>query len=331
MRYEYDALGNLLKTIRPDGQEQSWLNYGSGHVYGVVFNQKDLVAFKRDDLHREVERLLANGLVEQKEYNPVGLLTAQRIFSEQADHTTHYQAQREYHYDQNYLLTQVQDSRLGQINYQYDPVGRLLKSQGQHLQEIFAFDPAGNLIDANTTGQSKINNNLQTQYQGAHYRYDAQGNVVEKQYQGKILKLQWDNLNRLQRSDYDGLQTDYGYDVLGRRIFKKQGRELTLFGWDGDLMIWESYQNQADDHAAYTKHYLYEPNSFVPLLHTGYQQFIQLIETPDYSQYQTKPYSVYKDPVWKDTRKQRAELERTLFYHCDQIGTSHCQDSCHPL
>ncbi len=58
------------------------------------------------------------------------------------------------------------------------------------------------------------------------------------------------------------------------------------------------------------------------MLQTGYAGFIKLIETPDYSKFQTEPYSVYKDPVWKtETRKNKVELERVAFYHCDQVGT----------
>ena len=41
LRYEYDELGNLSKTIRPDGQVQTNLTYGSGHIYGIAFNQQD--------------------------------------------------------------------------------------------------------------------------------------------------------------------------------------------------------------------------------------------------------------------------------------------------
>ncbi|MEG9039968.1 hypothetical protein VPJ55_17175 [Acinetobacter baumannii] len=41
----------------------------------------------------------------------------------------------------------------------------------------------------------------------------------------------------------------------------------------------------------------------------------ELIETPDYQEYQTKPYSIYKDPVWNSTtRKKRADLEQITFY-----------------
>ncbi|MFW2141662.1 hypothetical protein ACG94V_22025, partial [Acinetobacter sp. ULE_I001] len=84
-----------------------------------------------------------------------------------------------------------------------------------------------------------------------------------------------------------------------RRLFKNNQTDhsLTLFGWDGDVMVWESVKSSKAQ-TDYTKHYLYEPNSFVPLLQTGYAGFIKLIETPDYRQFQNVPYSIYKDPVW---------------------------------
>ena len=60
----------------------------------------------------------------------------------------------------------------------------------------------------------------------------------------------------------------------------------------------------------------------MPLLQTGYTGFIKLLETPDYAQFQHQDYSVYKDPIWKtEIRKNKAELERVAFYHCDQVGT----------
>ncbi len=325
----------MTQTIRPDGQVQANLSYGSGHIYGIAFNQQDMVAFQRDDLHRETTRLLANGLVQNKNYNDVGLLSSQIIRHEQETldqlqqpqlQQAKHQAERHYHYDNNYLLTQVDDSRLGKLSYQYDPIGRLIKVQNPYSSESFSFDPAGNLIDPVATQTSQVKNNLISQYQGKHYKYDAQGNVIETTQSGQTLKLTWDNLNRLIQSDHNGQITSYGYDVFGRRLFKKNTTEdsLTLFGWDGDLMIWESYKTNSNqlNKQDYTKHYVYEPDSFVPLLQTGYTRFIELIETPDYRQFQDVPYSIYKDPVWKtDTRKNKAELERVAFYHCDQVGT----------
>lgn len=321
LHYEYDELGNLIKTIRPDGHTLNHLVYGSGHIYAIGLNNQEVASFQRDDLHRETTRLLANGLIQTKQYNDVGLLSSQLIQPEQETQDyLQYQAHRHYQYDQNYLLSQVEDSRLGRLNYQYDPIGRLIAAQSLHKTESFNFDPAGNLIDSDSVlSPAQIKNNLIKSYKGKHYQYDAQGNVTEIIQAGKNLKLTWDNQNRLIRSDNNGLVTEYGYDVFGRRLYKKTTNELTLFGWDGDLMIWESVKSAQ---MSYTKHYIYEPNSFVPLLQGGYKDFIQLIETPDYQEYQTKPYSIYKDPVWNSTtRKKRADLEQITFYHCDQVGT----------
>ncbi|MFW6537439.1 RHS repeat-associated core domain-containing protein [Acinetobacter baumannii] len=321
LHYEYDELGNLIKTIRPDGHTLNHLVYGSGHIYAIGLNNQEVASFQRDDLHRETTRLLANGLMQTKQYNDVGLLSSQLIQPEQETQDyLQYQAHRYYQYDQNYLLSQVEDSRLGKLNYQYDSIGRLIAAQSLHKTESFNFDPAGNLIDTDSVlSLAQIKNNLIKSYKGKHYQYDAQGNVTEITQAGKNLKLTWDNQNRLIRSDNNGLVTEYGYDVFGRRLYKKTARELTLFGWDGDLMIWESFKSAQTN---YTKHYIYEPDSFVPLLQAGYKDFIQLIETPDYQEYQTKPYSIYKDPVWNNnTRKKRTDLEQITFYHCDQVGT----------
>lgn len=321
LHYEYDELGNLIKTIRPDGHTLNHLVYGSGHIYAIGLNNQEVVSFQRDDLHRETTRLLANGLIQTKQYNDVGLLSSQLIQPEQETQDyLQYQAHRHYQYDQNYLLSQVEDSRLGRLNYQYDPIGRLIAAQSLHKTESFNFDPAGNLIDSDSVlSPAQIKNNLIKSYKGKHYQYDAQGNVTEIIQAGKNLKLTWDNQNRLIRSDNNGLVTEYGYDVFGRRLYKKTTNELTLFGWDGDLMIWESVKSAQ---MSYTKHYIYEPDSFVPLLQAGYKDFIQLIETPDYQEYQTKPYSIYKDPVWnRNLGKERTALEQFTFYHCDQVGT----------
>ena len=325
LRYQYDELGNLSKTIRPDGQEISHLTYGSGHVYGIALNQKELVSFKRDDLHRETERYLANGLVQTNQFNDVGLLISQIIQPEQetSERQLH-TGLRNYQYDKNYLLTQIDDHRLGKLNYQYDSIGRLIKTQTPNNTELFSFDPAGNLIDPIATQISQVKNNLVTQFQGKYYKYDAQGNMLESQENGNNLKLYWDNLNRLIQSERNGQITEYGYDVFGRRLYKanKTQNTMTLFGWDGDLMIWESQQSGQDKDNSYTKHYVYEPSSFVPLLQGGYSKFIDLLDTPNYEKFRTQAYSMNKDPVWKnDARKTKTPIEQFAFYHCDQVGT----------
>ncbi|WP_217445049.1 YD repeat-containing protein [Burkholderia cepacia] len=54
---------------------------------------------------------------------------------------------RRYRYDASGQLTDINDTRRGQLAYRYDPVGRLLEAQSRLGHETFAFDPASNLID----------------------------------------------------------------------------------------------------------------------------------------------------------------------------------------
>ncbi|MTD33746.1 hypothetical protein [Paludibacterium denitrificans] len=55
-----------------------------------------------------------------------------------------------------------------------------------------------------------------------------------------------------------GDSTEYRYDPLGRRIAKLSQGKTTLYGWDGDVLAFETQ----DDAAV---HYLFEPGSFIPL------------------------------------------------------------------
>lgn len=276
-------------------------------------------------MHREIERYLISGLIEKKCYNDVGLLSSQHIFSDDDASYIQYQADRHYQYDQNYFLTQVKDSRLGTYEYKYDPIDRLIKAQNKNMQETYLFDPAGNLLDPDDYLEQHLKNNTLKTFLGAHYRYDEQGNVREKQTINNVLKLNWDNSNRLIASEQNGQKTKYAYDVFGRRIYKQTENEgLTLFGWDGDQMIWESYaSDQPLKKTSYTKHYIYEPNSFIPVAQAGYNEFIELVELPNYAEkFKDKEYSTRQDPIWQsDLFKRKKHAESLVFYHVDQIGT----------
>ena len=83
-----------------------------------------------------------------------------------------------------------------------------------------------------------------------------------------------------------------------------------IYGWDGDTLAYESTEQA-------TKHYIYEKDSFVPMLQAVYQSPIELHQTPDWSD---KPYSVHRDPLWKTT-KQSKGFDDVWFYHCDHLGT----------
>ena len=78
------------------------------------------------------------------------------------------------------------------------------------------------------------------EYEGTYYRFDRAGNLVERRDGQRDLRLMWDANQRLVESHANGTMTRYGYDPLGRRLFKETGDKRTLFYWDGDALVGEA-------------------------------------------------------------------------------------------
>lgn len=249
--HEYDVMNQRCATVRPDGQREEWLSYGSGHIHGVLFNARELVSVERDDLHREVRREQGNQLVQTQAWNPVGQLSEQSLMRTPGtsggesvadrNHVGQRLAHRRYGYDAAGQLRDIHDSYLGARSYQYDPVGRLLEASNALGKETFAFDPASNLLDPSVTRpnipqehyegnpvytyrqqpRSALPDNVLREYAGTRYYYDSRGNLIEKYQNGAShSRYKWDNFNRLIGYEDSRLQVQYYYDALDRRQVK---------------------------------------------------------------------------------------------------------------
>ncbi|HIE5949033.1 TPA: RHS repeat-associated core domain-containing protein, partial [Burkholderia cepacia] len=270
------------------------------------------------------------------------------------DETVHQDDQRllvrHYRYDASGQLTDINDTRRGQLAYRYDPVGRLLEAQSRLGHETFAFDPASNLIDPAEQREAerqrmpriKSLDNLVKQYAGTHYQYDARGNQTKRWKNGQESRFTWDLFDRLTHYEDERLQADYSYDALGRRLTKhskayyeerreagphwnraervKRNRELqcgfTLYGWDGDTLAWESKIADEDGFGARTTHYVYEPGSFVPVAQAVRDDAIELLDQPEYGDY----YRQDEDPLWGPPPP-APPIDGLAWYQCDHLGT----------
>ncbi|WP_230941972.1 RHS repeat-associated core domain-containing protein, partial [Burkholderia stagnalis] len=237
--------------------------------------------------------------------------------------------ERRYHYDAAGQLTQIADMRRGQIQYAYDPIGRLTRAQSSLGVETFAFDPASNIVEATERDVHGIGvlggepavpllDNLLKEYTSTHYTYDEQGNLKERRRNGERMVFGWSSLGRMVTASDRHMQARYVYDALGRRIAKltepqvphlssagsgwrdaerrrlkqEYGYGLTLYGWDGDTLAYETSWDKRE-----TTHYVYEPGGFTPLVRaTG-------------------------AAALRDDGDAVAELTSIAYYHCDQIGT----------
>lgn len=127
-----------------------------------------------------------------------------------------------------------------------------------------------------------------------HYVFDRAGDLIRKgSPHGPApddLELCWDANHRLAESRKAGQTTYYGYDPLGRRVFKRNPTHTTWFYWDGDALLGEVKHANDDPDAApvwvgnvanlieakrrkeklaklheRVREYVYYPGTFVPL------------------------------------------------------------------
>jgi RHS repeat-associated protein len=360
--HHYDELNQRTGTIRPDGHRIEWLTYGAGHVHGLLLDGQELVSFERDALYQETGRTQANGLLQTMKYDPVGRLIEQELGAlaqaRQRDRDFYYDKYRpdaqvgmqaailrRYRYDPSGQLISLEDSRRGRIEYRYDPVGRLLAANSALGHETFAFDPAGNIRAADAAQQEpiarrdplpKLLDNLLKEYAGVSYRYDERGNLVARMQNGKRSEYEWDAFNRMTRATTWHGVTTFAYDPLGRRIAKHNQsiegtvfRETTrtMYGWDGDTLAFESSVHQGYTAGQRTVHYVYERDSFVPLVQASRSGAVRLAPTTDVKALMAGnggKYDVALDPLWNGEFEQEAEpfgKEEIAFYQCDHLGT----------
>lgn len=360
--HHHDELNQRIGTTRPDGHRIDWLTYGAGHVHGLLLDGQDLVSFERDALYQETGRTQANGLLQTMKYDPLGRLIEQQLgpiaqvrrkdrsFAPdqyRPDVQVGMQAAilRRYRYDPSGQLTSLEDNRRGRVEYRYDPVGRLLAANSALGHETFAFDPAGNIQAADGAQQEpitrrvplpKLLDNLLKEYAGVSYRYDERGNLVERTQDGIRSKYEWDAFNRMIRATTWHGVTTFAYDPLGRRIAKHSGamegtafREIAraIYGWDGDTLALESSAHRGHAAGEFTVHYVYERDSFVPLLQATRRGALRLAPTTDVKALMAGndgKYDIALDPLWNGEYEHEAEpfnKEEIAFYQCDHLGT----------
>ncbi|MFY1033183.1 RHS repeat-associated core domain-containing protein [Pseudomonas asiatica] len=341
-RHEYDTLNQRIATTRPDGHRVSWLTYGSGHLLALKLDDQELISYERDDLHREIGRVQGNGLVQRQTWSPNGQLLEQTLVRQGESRRI---AARSYRYDEAGQLCHIDDLNRGDLHYRYDPVGRLLEASRNYEKETFAFDPASNLLDPeappnpNPHSPHKLMDNVLRSYCGTQYRYDERGNLQERIENGKTGKFTWDLYDRLRRYEDERLVVEFGYDALGRRVYKdsrskyrkrlqagpvwnenarraldeKLGCDLTLFIWDGDTL---AFEQRGRDGKGRTTHYVFEPGTFIPVAQGVMNHIEEMLHQPHYD----FPYTISRDPVWQHKLRLKP-FDGFAWYQCDHLGT----------
>lgn len=257
LRYGYDACGQLQNLRLPDNNRLVFSHAKGGHLATVELNGALLTShlFKAgQEQQRQQGQLLSH-----YHYDEQHRLHAHTVV--QQDIPLY---QRHYDYDKTGNLTRLVDSRKGEHHYHYDPLARLTRADhSQAPHERFAHDPAGNLLMQDRPGPDIVAGNRLMIQGDRHYDYDAFGNLIrERRGRGHALitEYRYDCQHRLiGLTQPNGQTASYRYDPFGRRISKTVDGITTEFFWQGDKLV-------AEHHAEKHRSYLYEPDSFRPLV-----------------------------------------------------------------
>jgi RHS repeat-associated protein len=235
------------------------------------------------------------------------------------------------HYDPVGRLIQAK-SRLGQESFAFDPASNMIDAARAPTDTVQSHAGVPVYTYRRTTG---VLDNLLREYAGTHYSYDAYGNLSERVHNGVRSRYTWDDFDRLIQYEDERVQVYFYYDALNRRQMKdsstryrtcvqetkhwneqqhaQRDREqdcgLTLYGWSGDTLAWESRNGR-------TTHYFYEPESFVPLAQAVSHKRISLHAQPVYSGH----YDIEQDPLWT-TMMEPPAVDAVAWYQVDHLGT----------
>lgn len=269
----YDAAGNRVRR-RTGG------SIGGGHEVEMAYDLLDrLLAWRvdggpaatvaRDALGQVVEEQWPSGLARRSRHDAQGRLLAQAMAGPAGT-----VFERRYAYEADQLVAR-DDSAFGIDRFVHDPMGRIVEHvDPQGLLHRHAHDAAGDLLSTRVHAASPEPPAAGPddwarggELDGAAYRFDRAGQLRQRQDASGHTELVWDAHQRLLASRHHGRSTPgaatvittYGYDPLGRRLFKDTAGQRTRFGWDGDAIAADARPGQRP------RDYLMWPGGFEPL------------------------------------------------------------------
>ena len=265
LMHRHDALGRRRATRLPDGREVRYTYNAFGGFTEVSLDGRVIARIDRDASGRELRRLQGNVETETA-YDPQGRLLRQQAINRQTRDTL---IDRQYGYDREGRINLIKDLTRGETRFTYDALDRLKRVSGApngERDELFAFDPAGNILDRTEKPEGGYVKGNRLQLLGDRkFDYDAAGNLV-KEVRGKngqrVTEYEYSADNQLVAVTREDTRTEYAYDALGRRISKTSESQQTVFYWNGDVLLSEHTQDEATETK---KTYLFEPYSFRPL------------------------------------------------------------------
>jgi RHS repeat-associated protein len=264
-----DRSGVRVRRETSAGSRVTYDHDRLGRLSAIGVNDEPPMRIERDTGGQIGQVMLTPELTRHCRYDDDGIVAAQSV-TRGGEHLF----ATDYVHDPAGNLVQRSDSLHGTDRYRYDPLGRILEHvDPRGARASFRHDPAGDRLatwlapEANPSGEWRREGSCQ----GTDYSFDRAGALVQRSGPGRVVRLDWDADQRLIRSETNGIETRYGYDPLGRRVFKETGGQRTWFFWDEDCLVGEVLDDRPASGDPGRLHwrmreYVYYPDTFEPLL-----------------------------------------------------------------
>ncbi len=238
----YDALGMRIDVRSSMGTHVQYERNIMGDVLSMSANgtsEKWEASFKRDMVGLELERQLPGGIRSTWKRDRLGRPVEHHTVTAGGKTTR----QRKYVWDVNDRLKQIIDPQKGTWNFEHDAFGNL--ASAQYPDGSFEFrmpDAVGNLFKTKDREDRKYGPAGQLlEANGAHYEYDAEGNLVKKsERNGSVWLYMWNAAGMLSEVIRpDKYIVTFQYDALGRRVSKSYRGRTTRWIWDSNVILHE--------------------------------------------------------------------------------------------
>ncbi|MGD8388182.1 MAG: hypothetical protein PVG49_13655, partial [Desulfobacteraceae bacterium] len=239
LSYEYYKNGLKRAFTGPEGITYTYTYDGANRLAAIEAPELGSIGYSDYHWNRPTKINLPGGSTRAFAYDP--LMRIRRILSQDPKGRSILDYEYEYDRMDNIITKQTEH---GIYNYIYDSRYRLIQADNPTLSdESFTYDPVGNrLTSKNMKGVWSYNpNNELEQYDEVSFRYDANGNTVEKVTPSGVSRYGYNVEDRMVRvqDETGNLIATYTYDPFGHRLWKEVAGEKVYFLYSDEGLIAE--------------------------------------------------------------------------------------------
>ncbi|MFZ0725147.1 MAG: fibronectin type III domain-containing protein, partial [Desulfobacterales bacterium] len=236
--YTYHNNGLKETFTGPDGVTYRYTYDAANQLTGVEIPGQGTITYSSYTWNRPDEVVLPGGSRRTYGYDP--LMRVKSITAR--DPGQNLLMDYKYSYDKMDNITSKATEH-GPYDYDYDNLYRLAAAENPvQADETYTYDGVGNRLASaeHTDWAYNANNELQG-FDGVTFRYDANGNTIQKSDNGNVTHYFYNAEDRMARVEdgAGGLIAEYYYDPFGRRLWKEVDGVMSYFVYSDEGLVGE--------------------------------------------------------------------------------------------